>query len=697
MKEKNMETKRRRICLGESLVVGAAMGLALGCGPELAMDDEDVGTEEIEASSDRADVADPRHGTFLRAAATPGDMASLTLRADRTFSREVAAACASPPCAPVQEGGGYRFTRSGSIKYIRFLDGLNRAIDKYAYRLTGNTLSVRRVNTTRWYDLVRQIAPTPTATPTPTPTPTPSSCTPSERRCTGNRVDECASDGTAWRWGETCAYACDRGACTQASLVVTQNMTLDGEQVFSGPVVVRTGARIISPTGNLTIRAPSIVVESGATIVVEPTGSDPSSVQYGNGDIEVKKGRRGYSGFGGVYLSDRADLGWSSTGPEVLGGLGGGVLKLIATTVDISGALVAEGGPGIVGESPQTFYPFSYPRTAYVRAGVSGAGAGGGILVAADNLTGTGSFSTQSGTAAGSTFRENNGKTMILHGNRPPVDLTSTTHPSEAATYNDDFSKVRISWEPSPAGNQGYIWTFNGAGGTPTLANGNYTTARAVEIDRAALVPGVNVFRLTVIGGNQVSAWHSSFRIQVNTAPATIASTTHPIPGTRYASPNVMFNWTFPVADDQIGGVTYTLDRFADTVPTALATPIPVTQKQLFVPGLAPGVWFFHVMAVDQKGYRTKAAAHYRVDIGQGQGGIEGAVLDGSGAPGSGATVTLNRGAHTMTVASNGRYSFTNITPGPWEIRATRPGTSATSTRDITVTDGATTVADFRF
>ncbi|MBI3073203.1 MAG: hypothetical protein HYY84_13905 [Deltaproteobacteria bacterium] len=150
-----MKAKSQGNRCNEKLAVLAVVGLAIGCGSEIDLGDESPDIDDSTLADDKADQSDPRFGTFIRAGATPGELASLTLRADKTFAREIALACTTAPCAPVQDSGRYRFTKSRTIKYIQFRDGQNRAIGNYAYRLTGDTLSIRKVNTTRWYDLVR--------------------------------------------------------------------------------------------------------------------------------------------------------------------------------------------------------------------------------------------------------------------------------------------------------------------------------------------------------------------------------------------------------------------------------------------------------------------------------------------------------------------------------------------------------------
>jgi hypothetical protein len=187
----------------------------------------------------------------------------------------------------------------------------------------------------------------------------------------------------------------------------------------------------------------------------------------------------------------------------------------------------------------------------------------------------------------------------------------------------------------------------------------------------------------------------------VNTTPPAVTSTSHPSQTTWSGNPNALFKWTLPNADVNHAGYYYVLDHYGTTVPTKSATFLPVGQKQILLANLPDGIWGFHIVSVDQRGYLTKQAGHYKVRIGAdpGSGGILGNVVDGNSAPISGATVTINRGLLNTGVAdqttpANGAYNFGSIPVGTWEVQVSKAG-FATKTQTVTVNQGSSASLNF--
>jgi hypothetical protein len=187
----------------------------------------------------------------------------------------------------------------------------------------------------------------------------------------------------------------------------------------------------------------------------------------------------------------------------------------------------------------------------------------------------------------------------------------------------------------------------------------------------------------------------TSFRVFVNATPATITSSSHPTQTAWSGNGNAFFEWTYPVADASTKGAFYVFDNYGETIPTTQDTFVPVAQKQLLRSGIAPGIWVLHVIAQDQRGYLTKQAAHYRVNIGTdpGSGGILGRVSDATSANVAGATVTVNRGLFTQTTNTTGNYNFGAIPAGTWEVRVQK-GQSPPVTKMVTVAAGVPTTQD---
>jgi len=546
-------------------------------------------------------------------------------------------------------------------------------------------------------------------------------CTPGAKRCNAGKSETCNSSGTAWDSSETCTSVCDPGTgkCALAALTIdpTTTSSYDGEIVVDGVVTVKAGSTLKSDTGNLTIRAKSIVVETGGSVVVSPTG-DHAAGAGGAGyyyNYYYCNGYNGhyYGGGGGTYSSSNgteAYVGPGSRGGNggggAAGGKGGGVLRLIADTISIAGTVTANGQNG----SPASSYSGG------------GGGSGGGILVAANSLTVTGVVNAVGGSGgAGPTYCENGsaggqGRVKLLHGATksitgtiagqktegilPPLQITSSTHPDPGLIYNDDFGTVAITWNRAFGSVQGYYALVNtNASTVPTPANATFIEKELTAYDRSKVVAGNNYFHIASIDSmSNVGTVENWFKVQVNTTPPALTSSSHPSMTTWSSNTTAFFAWTLPNADGNHAGFYYVLDHQGRTVPTKTDTFLPITQKSLIRSGLVDGVWAFHVVSVDQRGYLTRQAGHYRVRIGAdpGVGSITGTVSSG-GSNVTGALVTINNGlfsfsgeAPDQTTNTAGAYSFPAAVPaGTWQVTVSKTGYK-TKTTSITVTSSAT-------
>ena len=409
-------------------------------------------------------------------------------------------------------------------------------------------------------------------------------CTPGATRCNGKSVETCAPSGTAWSNTQSCASTfCYSGQCALNGLDVTLPTNRDGEVIVDGPVVVRSGASLTSPAGDSTIRAKSIVVENGASIAVSPTGTTngPAQQGYGTGGGHGEPGTGGSAApsYIGAAFGSSIDAIVSKGGTGAKGyagnggaaGNGGGVLRLIASdTISIAGTVTAIGQNGAPGGSG---------------SGGGGGGGGGGVLLAADKVDITGSVSAApgsgGGTGAGSWTGGNGGRGrvkvlsgstrtgagtltgIVTDGLLPPLTVTSTTHPDSSLVYNDDFAKIELSWDRSFPSRQGYYQAVNTAASfVPTPANATFLAVENVVIPRSSLVAGQNYFHIdSVNAASVVGTVETGFLVKINTTPPTITSSSHPSSTTWSATPDAFFQWSFPVADDNVKGAFYVLDH----------------------------------------------------------------------------------------------------------------------------------------
>lgn len=538
-------------------------------------------------------------------------------------------------------------------------------------------------------------------------------CTPGETRCNGMSTETCNTAGTAWTRNETCTTFCARGACALDGLEVASNRTLDGDVYVDGDVVVRSGATITSPTGVLTIHATSIVVENGASISVAPTGDTPdgrggtnSSYWYGGGGSYGSRGPTSYSGvvWGGDFDSTVAPGsrggGAGSSGSGGGGGLGGGVLRLIAPDITLAGQITANGANGL-----------GYVSSYYG----AGGGSGGGILVAGNHVRVSGTISAVGGTggpgASSYYFGQNggNGRIRLLHGASvdesgsvisgtvtrgvlPPIEIYSSTHPNPNLFYNDGFATVGLTWSRPFTPLTGYYWFPDNSGGTvvPSPSNAWFASTELISFPVDQLTNGTNIFRfVSVTPTAEVGGVYSNFRVQLNTLPPTIRSTSHPSPTSWSSNHDVFLSWTLPHTDENYRGVYYVWDHNGDTVPTTSSTFLPLSQKQILLSGVADGVWALHVVSADTMNYLTHAAAHYRVMVGAdpGNGTVFGQITDSTtSAAVRGAEVSINGNLFgPVTTNSTGNYNLPNIPAGSWDVTVQAPGYVPART-NVTVT-----------
>jgi hypothetical protein len=567
-------------------------------------------------------------------------------------------------------------------------------------------------------------------------------CQPGVTQCNGNSLETCNPQGTAWT-ASSCNNICVRGQCALASLDIVGDTSLDGQVIVTGDVTVHTNATLSTPTGNLTIWAESITVEAGAHITVAATGplgagsgcfgsivanfSDYFAGAGGGGGYgsagnpgaptPTNSVLHNVSGCGGSPFAslDDADVSTGSRGGDSYGdpghigsgANGGGVIRLHASSIHLLGDVAANGADGL-------------PRTLQTGMAGGGGGSGGAVLMSADELTVNGAVSVYGGaggvgpgyiTLPTAQYEDypsggggGNGVVKLLHGRSyqrqptivaalaesvmPPWILTSTSHPDPNAVYNDGFSQVAFSWDRPFPSLLGYYVSYPGSG-DQFLSTESFTLPYGGQ--------GDVFFSVRSIDGMSVAGTVSKkYHIQVNSTPPSISSSTHPA-ATWTASQAPAFSWTFPVSDSNVSGAYWLLDHQGDTLPTASASFLPVTQKQLILPGQSNGIWFFHLIAADTRGALTRRAAHYQVRIGAdpGSGSLVGSISDSSGAAIDGAAISINGGIVPAQVSNQGSYNFGSTVPvGTWAVKVDKTGYSS-ATQVVTIAANGVTHADF--
>ncbi|MBS2031552.1 MAG: carboxypeptidase regulatory-like domain-containing protein, partial [Deltaproteobacteria bacterium] len=448
-------------------------------------------------------------------------------------------------------------------------------------------------------------------------------CTPGATRCDGATVDTCNNPGTAWvpAASGACANGCIAGGCIEDSLDVQGNtIYMQGEHHFSGIVKVELGGQIVAgpgpdggaATGQLTIYAPEIDIENSSSI---------------SGSTHV--------------ASCAADP------DDVANGI-----RLIADTVIINGTL-----------------------------SWSGSGCNlDGIVVRADTINGSGTVSAP------------NGRSLLLYGTggvatglgatgavkslMPPASITSANFPA-GGLYNDDAPPPLFSWDRPYSTVAGYYYSFDfNASEVPTQTS-TYLGTEALALTQP---PQVGTSFLNVVSADtngNVGTIPHRFQIQVQSTTPVLSSPTNPNQGTYSSNPAVTVAWQAGSGNPGVG-YYYVFDHFPDTRPTvATGTFVsPTHAPQIFMPTVAAGRWWFHMLGLDSMGYPTKRAAHYEVDIGTAPatGTLAGTVTDGTN-PIAGVQVVVQRGLYVATTDTNGIYDFNNNVPaGTYEVVANKSG-----------------------
>ena len=534
-------------------------------------------------------------------------------------------------------------------------------------------------------------------------------CTPNATRCNVNTPETCAADGSHWVPGTECATFCQEGTCALAGLDVASDMTLEGTIVVSGAVTVHSGATLSSATGNLTIFADSISVENGGSIAAAATGSDAADA----GQSTTSNFQAG----GGQNSSSATDSTVKPGGPGGTTGFqttpvpGGGVLRLIAkTSITMAGQVTADGVNGL-------------PSTSCGYGG--GGGGGGGILMITDVLTVSGSVSAAGGFGGPGTGNTScsaeisnpgqPGVVKLLHGSMgnitgtvvgtktvglaPPLPVTSTSHPDETAIYNDNFISLDVGWGKAFPSVMGYYVIIDQSpANPPTAATGMFLGVNKVSFPSSMVLNGDNyVHVVSVDSQSAISTVETVFHVAINTRGPSMSSSSHPNQTQFLPNTNPFFSWTYPQGDAQVSGSYYVFDHFGKTIPAVTDTHLPAGQKQLQQTNVDAGIWVLHVVAADSQGRLTKAAGHYRVNIGSvdpGEGFVMGLVEDSTHAPQVSATVSLNRGLFETTTSSTGNYTLSGVPAGTYELSATL-GTK-TATKMITVAATVTTTGNIQ-
>ncbi len=92
-------------------------------------------SDQLDAPAGKEDAASKPAGAYTNMAPHAGQLATLSLDADHTFTATVQVECIAAPCNPVVEKGTYLFTHGTSKHYIRLYAEDGTDLDRYEWKL----------------------------------------------------------------------------------------------------------------------------------------------------------------------------------------------------------------------------------------------------------------------------------------------------------------------------------------------------------------------------------------------------------------------------------------------------------------------------------------------------------------------------------------------------------------------------------
>ena len=135
-----------RTCLALLLVAVTAVG----CSDQVGSDDD----TSLDALVGKADASSVPGGAYTNATPHFGELSTVTLNADHTFTRTALQACpGGGTCAPRTETGKFLLTHSATKHYIHFYTAAGKSLDKYQWQLSLSKLSLNLDGDGEWFAL----------------------------------------------------------------------------------------------------------------------------------------------------------------------------------------------------------------------------------------------------------------------------------------------------------------------------------------------------------------------------------------------------------------------------------------------------------------------------------------------------------------------------------------------------------------
>jgi hypothetical protein len=194
--------------------------------------------------------------------------------------------------------------------------------------------------------------------------------------------------------------------------------------------------------------------------------------------------------------------------------------------------------------------------------------------------------------------------------------LSSPTHPDPREWSRQTKALVRWDQPSDASGIAGYYWTLDQSPDSlPNPASARFT--EKTELELPGLKDGswcLHVISKDLAGNTSKEPGHYRLNVDSTPPPAPVVRClSHPGEGWS-AETDAAFEWSVPPDQAKIAGYHWLVDHNPSTVPAPGSGEYSVAAKAL-VKGLADGVWWFHVAAVDRAGNAGVQAGHGRLRI----------------------------------------------------------------------------------
>ena len=163
-------------------------------------------SDQLDAPAGKEDAAAKPAGAYTNNGSVhAGELASLSLNADHTFTATLQVECIAAPCNPVVETGTFLFTHGPTKRYIRLYAEDGSSIDRYQWKLTlRGDLQLEQDGSSHWFSMTSDGV-----------TPEPDTSCAADTDCSGILPQFCrqCSDGST-----SCAHwSCVENACQIAT------------------------------------------------------------------------------------------------------------------------------------------------------------------------------------------------------------------------------------------------------------------------------------------------------------------------------------------------------------------------------------------------------------------------------------------------------------------------------------------------